>query len=68
MTFHEWKHEVDQLLKSDYGINTEEAGVDDDRLKSHWSEPQPPQAFVEWFATKYDLWRLSDAVWTGVSG
>lgn len=38
-----------------YGIDTNEADLDDERLRSHWVTGEAPDAFVEWFAQKYDL-------------
>jgi hypothetical protein len=38
-----------------YGIDREDAGIDDEGLRSHWSAGEMPESFVEWFAQKYDL-------------
>jgi hypothetical protein len=53
--FAEWKSDTDAVMLAIYGIDTDDAGVDDDRLKSHWSMGQPPDEFVQWFGEKYDL-------------
>jgi hypothetical protein len=53
--FEDWKSEVDRLMKSDYSIDCDLAGIDDGRLRSHWLDNQPLADFVIWFAEKYDL-------------
>jgi hypothetical protein len=61
--FTDWKSDVDRAMLADYGINTVDAGIDDDRLRQHWMEERSPKDFVEWFATKYDLTPTSDWGW-----
>jgi hypothetical protein len=61
--FVEWKGEVDSLMLKNYAINTIDAGIDDDRLRSHWSSHDTPSQFVEWYAEKYDLTPLSEWGW-----
>ena len=55
IAFHTWRAVVNQRLKKIYAITIDDAGIDDDRLKSHWQSKQAPYEFVEWFANKYDL-------------
>lgn len=61
--FENWKRDIDAVMSDGYGINTAEAGIDDDRLRQHWTQKQSPEAFVEWFAAKYDLTPISDWGW-----
>ena len=63
ISFIEWKRIVDRIMRTDYGIDTMAAGIDDDRLYQHWNEEQPPQDFVQWFAAKYDLTAVSEWGW-----
>jgi hypothetical protein len=53
--FIKWKSATDSVMAAIYGIDTNEAGLDDERLRSHWIANETPDAFVEWFARKYDL-------------
>lgn len=61
--FFEWKRGVDRTMLVDYGIDTIDAGIDDDRLHQHWTEEQSPRDFVEWFAIKYGLTPISEWGW-----
>jgi hypothetical protein len=42
-------------LNEVYAITIEDAGFDDEFLKSHWEEKEPPFEFVRWFA-KSTIW------------
>ena len=53
--FLEWKKTTNSVMGASYGIDTNDAGLDDERLRSHWATGEAPEAFVEWFAQKYDL-------------
>jgi hypothetical protein len=53
--FAKWKAIADSIMSKIYGIDTEDAGIDDEGLRSHWSAGEMPESFVEWFAQKYDL-------------
>ncbi len=53
--FVEWKRMADSIMSAIYGIDTNDAGLDDERLRSHWTAGEKPEAFVEWFGQKYDL-------------
>lgn len=55
ISFAEWRRAVNRRLKDVYVITIDDAGIDHDRLSSHWEMKQPPYEFVEWFANKYDL-------------
>jgi hypothetical protein len=55
LSFAIWRGVVDRRLKDVYLIDIDDAGIDDERLTSHWEMKQPPYEFVEWFAIKYDL-------------
>lgn len=61
--FTRWKREVNILLRRNYAIDVVSAGIDDDRLNSHWSGNQTPEVFVEWYASKYGLTALSELGW-----
>ena len=53
--FLDWKSVANSIMLKIYGIDTNEADLDDERLRSHWVTGEAPDAFVEWFAQKYDL-------------
>jgi hypothetical protein len=55
INFITWRVAVNRRLKNIYVIDLDEAGVDDEFLKSHWEEKEPPSEFVLWFGNKYDL-------------
>lgn len=55
MNFPKWRIAVDKRLLDLYSIIIEDAGIDDDYLKTHWKMKQPPNEFIEWFGVKYDL-------------
>lgn len=55
LSFPRWREEVNRRLSEVYVITIDDAGIDDDRLRSHWQMKQPPFEFVEWFGEKYDL-------------
>jgi hypothetical protein len=54
-SFVEWRTAVNRRLKRIYAISINDAGIDDELLKPHWKEKEPPFAFVLWFGNKYDL-------------
>jgi hypothetical protein len=54
-SFSRWKKETDAVMSDLYGIDTDDAGLDEEWLKSHWSSGQTSKDFVEWFGLKYDL-------------
>jgi len=60
--FAEWRRAVDRRLEEIYAITIEDADVDDDFLKAHWEDTEPPFEFVLWYGNKYDLDPV-DAVW-----
>ena len=53
--FVQWRNVTDAAMSAIYGIDTDDAGLDDEWLRSHWSSGETPNGFVEWFARKYDL-------------
>ena len=55
ISFAEWRAVVDRRFEDIYLITIDDAGIDDERLSSHWQMKQSPYEFVEWFANKYDL-------------
>jgi hypothetical protein len=55
LSFAKWRGAVNRRLKDVYGTTIDDAGIDDDRLSSHWQMKQSPYEFVEWFGNKYDL-------------
>lgn len=50
-----WKRAVDEIMKRDYAIDADDAGIDDDELARHFADGGTPEDFVRWFAEKYDL-------------
>ena len=55
MSIDAWKKLVGELLRREYAITLDDAGLDDDELKRQYNPQQDPADFVRWFATKYDL-------------
>lgn len=55
ISFPKWRSTVNRRLKDIYLITIDDAGIDDERLVSHWQMRQSPYDFVEWYALKYDL-------------
>jgi hypothetical protein len=55
ISFPKWRSTVNRRLKEIYLITIDDAGIDDERLVSHWQMKQSPYEFVEWYAIKYDL-------------
>lgn len=51
-----WVAEVDRLMKRDWYIDTDDAGLDDEQVVSYWEVGDTPAEFVTWFAEKYDLY------------
>jgi hypothetical protein len=54
--FMPWREEIDRLLLREYFIDLGMAGITDEYLLDHFEMNQTPADFVEWFATKYDLY------------
>ena len=61
--FTEWRRAVDQRLEEIYAITIEDAGVDDESLRAHWEDKEPPFEFVLWYGNKDDL-DPKEAIWT----
>ena len=53
-----WIAAVDRIMKRDWCIDTAEAGLSEGELRRFWSEGDVPEAFVAWYAEKYDLIRF----------
>jgi hypothetical protein len=54
-TFTEWRKTTDTVTSDIYGIDIDDAGLDDGWLEIHWRSGETPKNFVEWFGRKYDL-------------
>ncbi|MBG7613813.1 hypothetical protein IWC96_00775 [Brevundimonas sp. BAL450] len=54
----QWTAAVDQLMRREWCIGIEDAGIDEQQLTDYWRDGQTPAAFLEWFAEKYDLIRF----------
>ncbi len=63
LSFEGWKREVDRLMLAEYAIDTVDAGIENDRLRGHWTDLPLPNEFVTWFAEKYDLTPLKSWGW-----
>lgn len=61
MTRTEWVRRVDAVMKRDWCIDTADAGSSAEELTKFWREGEAPEAFVAWFAEKYDLIRFEPA-------
>jgi hypothetical protein len=55
ISFSKWRGAVNSRMKRIYLITLAEAGLNDEYLKPHWKDKQPPNEFVEWYANKRDL-------------
>lgn len=53
--FRNWLSEVDQIMKRDWYIDTDDAGTELERLVAHWKDGDTSEEYVSWFAEKYDL-------------
>jgi hypothetical protein len=53
--FSDWRRIVDLRLEEVYAITIEDVGFEDELLKLHWAQNEPPFEFVRWFGEKYDL-------------
>jgi hypothetical protein len=62
ISFQEWRNAVDRRLEDIYITTIDDAGIENERLTSHWEMKQSPWEFVEWFGNKYDLDPKS-AIW-----
>lgn len=54
-----WLDRVNVLMKRDWCIDAEDAGWSSDDILRYWRCGETPEAFVEWFAEKYDLIRFN---------
>lgn len=52
---HRWKRIVDALMKRDYAIDTDDAGLGGEDIARFFADGDTPEEFVSWFAEKYDL-------------
>ncbi|NBB51955.1 hypothetical protein GVN24_27090 [Rhizobium sp. CRIBSB] len=53
-----WVQTVDGLLRRDWCLSVEDAGIDADQLTRAWADSDDPATFVARFAEKYDLIRF----------
>lgn len=53
-----WIRPADRIMKRDWCIDTADAGASPEQLERHWRDGVTPEAFVAWFAEKYDLIRF----------
>lgn len=53
--FDDWLREADQKFLSEYGIDTSDAGIDDDYLRQCFDDGETPEGFVKRIGEKYDL-------------
>ena len=50
-----WRHRIDTLMKRDYAIDTDDAGLGGDDIERFFADGDTPEAFVRWFTEKCDL-------------
>lgn len=53
-----WGSAVDRLLRQDWCLSVADAGIDEAQLSRAWADGESPEAFVAWFAEKYELIRF----------
>ena len=58
MTRAEWGRRVGVVMRRDCCVDTADAGVSAAELERYWRDGETPEAFVAWFAEKYDLIRF----------
>lgn len=56
--FTAWVVRVELIMKLEWYIDSADAGLSEDDLARHWRGGETPEAFVAWFAEKYDLIRF----------
>lgn len=54
-----WSYRVNAIMKRDYAITLEDAGLSHDDLRNHFRNEPEAAVFVEWFASKHDLDHVS---------
>ena len=62
-----WLAEVDRLMKRDWYIDTDDAGLDDEQVIAYWKFGETPEEFVAWFAEDADLYDFRNP-WTRTKG
>jgi hypothetical protein len=60
MNFDLWSKRVDDLLRLEYSITLNDAGLDHGELERHYDPERAPGDFVQWFANKFDLVSASE--------
>lgn len=53
--FHIWRRSINRLLRVNYAITADDAGLDTQQMQCYWKTGQTPNEFVHWFGEKYDL-------------
>ena len=53
-----WLNEADRVMKRDWCIDSADAGWSSEDTLRYWRYGEGPEAFVEWYAAKYDLIRF----------
>ncbi|MCC5981874.1 MAG: hypothetical protein JJU26_09175 [Oceanicaulis sp.] len=59
-SFDSWREEAEAHLMSQYCINLNDAGLDDDRLRQEFAESRDPADVIYDFARKFDLTSLNE--------
>lgn len=67
VAFADWRNAVDGRMSNVYAVTLDEAGIDDDRLISHWEMKQSPYEFVEWLGVKFGLTSRDEIEWGSVT-
>lgn len=57
-----WLAKVDRLMKRDWCIDSVDAGWSPEDTLRYWRYGESPEAFVAWFAEKYDLIRFEPSL------
>lgn len=55
LDFENWLAKANQIFLSEYGIDTSDAGIDDDYLRGCFEDGESPAGFVKRIGEKYDL-------------
>lgn len=54
-SFERWSRGANAALLRSYCLTIEDAGLSETDLRRHFAVEPDPEAFVRWFADKYDL-------------
>ncbi len=63
MTFARWLADVNRRMRTEFSINTRDAGLSKAELMRWWREGMSPLEFVTWQGEKHDLTPRNEWGW-----